>query len=128
MAEALRWSGSVLGCVTAVNETVQRLSTSAHVRVLIVDSRPLVREGLAAVLQREPDLYACGAAEDRYGALEAIPLRQPDLTTVAIKLGEPDGLELIKDLRADTLSERAGRVSCRHSSEFFCAGTEAQNG
>jgi DNA-binding NarL/FixJ family response regulator len=69
-------------------------------RILIVDSRPLVREGLTAVLQRESDLYVCGAAQNRHGALEAIPLCQPDLTIVAVKMGDPDGLELIKDLRA----------------------------
>lgn len=75
-------------------------AAKAQARILIVDSRPLVREGLTAVLQRESDLCVCGAAEGRHSALEAVPNCQPDVTIVAIKLGDPDGLELIKDLRA----------------------------
>jgi DNA-binding NarL/FixJ family response regulator len=69
-------------------------------RILIIDSRPLVREGLAAILHREPDLRVCGIAPDEGAAVAAVPLGQPDVVTVALEAGQCDRLEIIKDFRA----------------------------
>lgn len=69
-------------------------------RILLVDDHPLVREGLAEVLGREPDLVICGEAESRQQALELIPTAKPDLAIIDLALKKSHGLELIKDLRA----------------------------
>ena len=69
-------------------------------RILIVDDHPLARAGLAEVLEREPDLEICAEAEDRFGALEAIPTGRPELAIVDLALKKSHGLELIKDIRA----------------------------
>ena len=69
-------------------------------RILLVDGHALVREGLASVLQREPDLCICGEAQDRRGALEAVAALRPDLAIVDLALKQSDGLELIKDIHA----------------------------
>jgi DNA-binding NarL/FixJ family response regulator len=67
---------------------------------LIVDDHPMIRERLADILNREPDLEVCGEAEHRRGALEAIRKHLPDLVIVDLTLKNSDGLELIKDIRA----------------------------
>jgi DNA-binding NarL/FixJ family response regulator len=59
-----------------------------------------VRERLAEILSREPDLTVCAQAEDRSGAIEAIKNSQPELVIVDLTLKRSDGLELIKDIRA----------------------------
>ena len=69
-------------------------------RVLLVDDHPMVRERLAEVINREPDLVVSGEAEDRHEALDAITAKLPDLVIVDLKLKQSDGLELIKDIRA----------------------------
>lgn len=69
-------------------------------RILLVDDHPLVREGLAEVLGREPDLVICGEAEDRRHALDLIPTAKPDLAIIDLALKKSHGLELIKDIRA----------------------------
>jgi DNA-binding NarL/FixJ family response regulator len=69
-------------------------------RILLVDDHPLVREGLAEVLTREPDLMICGEAEDRQQALKLIPLAKPQLAIIDLALKKSYGLELIKDIRA----------------------------
>jgi DNA-binding NarL/FixJ family response regulator len=69
-------------------------------RVLLVDDHPLVRERLAEVINREPDLTVSGEAEDRHEAIQAIHAKPPDLVIVDLKLKHSDGLELIKDIRA----------------------------
>jgi len=69
-------------------------------RVLLVDDHPLVRERLAEIINREPDLMVCGEAEDRHQALAAIQATQPDLTIVDITLKNSDGVELIRDINS----------------------------
>jgi len=69
-------------------------------RVLVVDDHPIVRQGLALLINREPDLIVCGEAEDARTAMQAIPLVRPDILVVDISLNGPDGLDLLKDIRA----------------------------
>lgn len=59
----------------------------------------MVRERLAEVINREPDLSVCGEAEDRGSALEVIARIKPRLAIVDLTLKRSNGLDLIKDLR-----------------------------
>jgi DNA-binding NarL/FixJ family response regulator len=68
-------------------------------RIMLVDDHPLVRERLAEIINREPDLVVSGEAEDRHEAIEAIVAKPPDLVCVDLKLKTSDGLELVKDIR-----------------------------
>lgn len=72
----------------------------AQVRIILVDDHPLVRKGLAEVLQCEPDFLVCGEAEDRLGALQMAVATKPDLAIGDLGLKNSYGLDLIKDLRA----------------------------
>lgn len=63
-----------------------------------MDDHPLIRERLAEILNREPDLRVIAEAEDRGGALEAIRRNAPELVIVDLALKGSDGLELIKDI------------------------------
>ena len=72
----------------------------ARTRILLVDDHPLVRERLAEIINREPDLTVCGEAEDRDEAITAIPAKRPHLVIVDLTLKNSDGLELIKDIRS----------------------------
>ena len=69
-----------------------------HRRVLLVDDHPLVRERLAEIINREPDLKVCGEAEDRHQALRAVQSTQPNLIIVDLTLKNSDGVELIRDI------------------------------
>ncbi|HEY1760141.1 MAG TPA: response regulator transcription factor [Bryobacteraceae bacterium] len=67
--------------------------------VFIVDDHPIVRQGLALLINREPDLAVCGDAEEAVSALTRIAQLNPDLVIVDISLNGPDGLDLLKDIR-----------------------------
>jgi DNA-binding NarL/FixJ family response regulator len=71
-----------------------------HTRILLVDDHPMVRERLAEILGREPDLQVCGEAEDRHEALAVVRTTRPDLVIVDLTLKSSDGLELIKDIHS----------------------------
>ncbi len=70
------------------------------VRIVLVDDHPMVRERLAEVIHREPDLEVCGEAEDRESALTIVGSTRPDMVIVDLTLKNSHGLDLIKDLRA----------------------------
>ena len=72
---------------------------AARKAILIVDDHPVLRRGLAALIDSETDLAVCGEAANCAEALEAIRERRPDLVIVDLGLGERDGLELIKEMR-----------------------------
>lgn len=69
-------------------------------RIVIVDDHPLVRERLAEVIHREPDLRVCGEAEDRAGAVDIVSREKPDLVIIDLSLKRSNGLDLVKDLHA----------------------------
>jgi DNA-binding NarL/FixJ family response regulator len=68
--------------------------------IVIVDDHPTTREGLRAVINREPDFRVCGEAANAYQALEAIQKLGPDLVLLDITMPGKSGLELVKDLKA----------------------------
>ena len=68
-------------------------------KVFVVDDHPIVRQGLAQMINREADLMVCGEAEDASTVLQAIVSVKPDILIVDISLNGPDGLELLKNIR-----------------------------
>jgi DNA-binding NarL/FixJ family response regulator len=76
-----------------LSEAVARKS-----RVFIVDDHPLVREGLANLINGQDDLIVCGEAEDSAQAIAGIIQAQPDVALIDISLKNESGLELVKDL------------------------------
>lgn len=75
-------------------------SKAVKKRILIVDDHPMMREGLAQLLETETDLESCGEAGTAHEALEKVGELQPDLVLLDITLPGKSGLELIKDIHA----------------------------
>jgi DNA-binding NarL/FixJ family response regulator len=73
---------------------------NAKSRILIVDDHPMTRQGLATLIEHQPDWAVCFEAQNAEQALEAIAKTKPDLVLVDISLPGKSGLELIKDIRA----------------------------
>jgi DNA-binding NarL/FixJ family response regulator len=65
----------------------------------VVDDHPLLRQGLAMLINREPDLVVCGEAEEGAAAMKAIAAARPDIMIADISLNGPDGLEMLKNIR-----------------------------
>ena len=71
-------------------------------RVLIVDDHPMMRTGLAQLIDNEQDLKVCAEADTAGQALNAVAKQKFDLALVDISLPDKNGLELIKDIRTLT--------------------------
>lgn len=68
-------------------------------RILVVDDHPIVRQGLALLINQEADLVVCGEAEEAMGAMHVLASSKPDVLIVDISLNGPDGLDLLKNIR-----------------------------
>src|SRR5271155_3038945 len=68
--------------------------------VFVVDDHPLLRQGLALLINQQQDLEVCGEAEEAQAAMRSIAQKRPDILIVDISLNGPDGLELLKIIRA----------------------------
>jgi len=67
-------------------------------RVFIVDDHPLVREGLANLINAQNDLVVCGEAGDSARAIAGIVKARPHVALIDISLKNESGLELVKHL------------------------------
>ena len=80
--------------------TIPLERTPEKTKILIVDDHPLMRRGLTALIDSEPDLVVCAEAGNRQAALDAIARRPPDIAIVDLSLeGGEDGLDLVKALK-----------------------------
>lgn len=69
-------------------------------QILIVDDHPLMRKGLAMIINAEPDLVVCSQASKAEEALEAMEKLNPDMAIVDVSLPGMSGLELTKHILA----------------------------
>ena len=63
------------------------------IRVLIVDDHPIVREGVAAVLEREGDISVIGSAGSLSDGLRIAEKQKPDVVLLDLKLQDADSID-----------------------------------
>jgi DNA-binding NarL/FixJ family response regulator len=73
---------------------------AAPKRILIVDDHPMMRTGLAQLIDNEGDLKVCAEADNAGQAIDIVAKQKFDLALLDISLPDKNGLELIKDIRA----------------------------
>jgi DNA-binding NarL/FixJ family response regulator len=73
---------------------------SSKKRILLVDDHPIMRHGLAQLINAESDLQVCGEAGSAAEGLRAVEKLKPDLVVADLTLPDKHGLEFIKDLHA----------------------------
>lgn len=76
------------------------------IRVLLADDHPVVREGLAAMINRRPDMTVVAEAGNGREAVQLFRLHQPDVTLVDLRMPEMDGLEVIGNVRQQSPAAR----------------------
>ena len=74
---------------------------AAKTRILVVDEHPLLRHGIVAFINGQPDMIACGEADCIPGARSKIAECKPQLLLTALRLGTGDSLEFIKALKTE---------------------------
>lgn len=68
-------------------------------RLFLVDDHPVTRQGVAVLINQEPDLMVCGEADSTPLALDLIQRSRPDLAIIDITLKSTSGIELMKNIK-----------------------------
>jgi len=70
------------------------------IRILICDDHPVVRDGLVAILETQPDFEIVGAAGDGREAVAEALARQPNVIVLDLEMPGMDGVEALRAIRA----------------------------
>lgn len=68
------------------------------IRVLLVDDQTLIRQGIAMLLELEPDLEVVGAVGDGRAAIEAVERLHPDVVLMDVRMPGMDGVTATREL------------------------------
>ena len=71
------------------------------IRILAVDDHPLLRKGIAALVNGEPDLKLVAEASNGGEALDAFRSHRPDVTLMDLQMPEVDGIDAIDRIRKE---------------------------
>ncbi len=69
------------------------------IRILVADDHPVVRQGLVAMLNTQPDFDVIGEAGSGTETIERVAAQAPDVLLLDLEMPEPDGVEVIRQLR-----------------------------
>ena len=99
-----------------------------QIGVVIVDDHALVREGLRSLLSQHEDIEVVGEAGTVADALAVVEEAQPDLVLLDLRLGEEEGVDVARALRAKgsdvTILMLSVHDTSRHLRESLAAGAD----
>jgi DNA-binding NarL/FixJ family response regulator len=77
------------------------MSEGIRIRVLSVDDHPLLREGLAAVINNQPDMVLVAQACNAQEALQQFRKHLPDVTLMDLRLPDKSGIDAMIAVRKE---------------------------
>ena len=74
---------------------------SVSIRILVVDDHPLLRQGIASILEDQEDMSLVAQASNGREAIQQFRAHQPDVTLMDLQMPEMNGLDAITTIRGD---------------------------
>ena len=77
------------------------MASVSRIRILSVEDHPLLREGIAAMINTQPDMLLVGAPANGAEAIEAFRALKPDVTLMDLRLPDLNGIEVMIAIRTE---------------------------
>lgn len=106
-------------------EPQSRYVSCRRIRVLLADDYPVLREGLARLLQLQPDIEVVGQAVDGLEAVQMALQLQPDVVVMDVTMPRLDGIEATRRIRRNLPHVRVVGLSMHNEPEVATAMTVA---
>jgi len=100
-------------------------SEETRIRILLVEDHAILREGLRALLELEPDFKVVGEAADVDGGLAEIERLKPQLVISDLALTGRSGIALISALRSQQSRARVLVLTAHNTEEYIRAALNA---
>ena len=89
-------------------------NAAGPIRVMVVDDHPLLREGIAAVLEQQPDMQLVAEATDGAQAIERFRETRPDVTLMDLQMPNMHGIDTIAAIRSEFPTARIVVLTTYH--------------
>jgi DNA-binding NarL/FixJ family response regulator len=76
------------------------MATKTKTRVLVIDDHPILRKGVAQLINVQPDFTVCGETDDTRKVISTIQSSKPDVVILDVSLKGASGIEALKDIKA----------------------------
>jgi DNA-binding NarL/FixJ family response regulator len=96
-----------------------------QIRLIIADDHPVVREGLTAILETQPDIDVLAEAADGAQAVELAVEMKPDVVLMDLQMPNLDGVEAIKQIKERVPETEVVVLTTYDSDEYIFRGIEA---
>jgi DNA-binding NarL/FixJ family response regulator len=101
------------------------MSNLHSIRILCVDDHRIVREGLALIIGRQPDMEVVGTASSGEEAVDLFTRVKPDITLMDLNLRGMSGLDAIKAIRRQEPRARVVVLTMHNGEEYIHRALEA---
>ncbi|HPR04495.1 MAG TPA: response regulator transcription factor, partial [Deltaproteobacteria bacterium] len=97
----------------------------AKKRIVIAEDHTILREGLKALLSRDPDLEIAGEASDGLEAVRVIAELKPDLALMDLSMPRMSGIDAIREIRRSCPETRILVLTVHKNEEYVIASLKA---
>jgi len=95
------------------------------IRILVIDDHPMIRAGLTATIEPEPDMMVVASASNGREGLEQFRVHRPDVTLMDLKMPDMGGVDAIRRIRAEFSSAQIIVLSTYQGDEDIYRALEA---